>query len=137
MNPVELIGPSIAVIVGLLVLCWGIACRNGQFPRNPILGYRTVAAMRSTPAWNAAHRGYAPWIILSGLVLATAGGVALIGTLAGADGVLMPALVLGIVSLLVAMVVGGVFAHRSLAEYLRENGKRNDSSGDAKVMGGG
>lgn len=95
MNPVELIGPSIAVIVGLLVLCWGIACRNGQFPRNPILGYRTVAAMRSTPAWNAAHRGYAPWIILSGLVLATAGGVALIGSLAGADGVLLPALVVG------------------------------------------
>ena len=105
MNPVELIGPSIAVIVGLLVLWWGIACQNGRFLRNPILGYRTVAAMRSTPAWDAAHRGYAPWILLSGLVLAAAGGVALAGTLAGAGEVLLPALVVGIVVLLVAMVV--------------------------------
>ena len=118
MNPIELIGPSIAIIVGLFVLWWGVACRNGRFPRNSILGYRTVAAMRSTPAWNAAHRGYAPWIILSGLVLAAAGGVALIGTLAGAGEVLLPALVVGMVVLLVAMVAGGVFAHRSLAEYL-------------------
>lgn len=126
MNPVELIGPSIALIVGLLILWWGMACRNGRFPRNPILGYRTVAALRSTPAWNAAHRGYAPWIILSGIVLAVAGIVAFVGVLVGASEVLLPALGAGIVVLLAAMIVGGVFAHRSLAEYLRENGNQDD-----------
>lgn len=125
MNPVELIGPSIALIVGLLVLWWGIACRNGRFPRNPILGYRTVAALRSTPAWNAAHLGYAPWIILAGVVLAVAGIVAFVGVLVGAGEVLLPALGAGIVVLLAAMIVGGVFAHRSLAAYLRENSNQD------------
>lgn len=125
MNPVELIGPSIALIVGLLILWWGIACRNGRFPRNLILGYRTVAALRSTPGWNAAHRGYAPWIILSGVVLTVAGIVAFVGVLAGAGEVLLPALGAGIVVLLAAMIVGGGFAHRSLAAYLRENGNQD------------
>lgn len=126
MNPVELIGPSIALIVGLLVLWWGIACRNGRFPRNPILGYRTVAALRSTHAWDAAHRGYAPWIILSGVVLTVAGIVAFVGLIAGAGEVLLPALGAGIVVLLAAIIVGGFFAHHSLAAYLRENGSQDD-----------
>lgn len=126
MSPVDLIGPAIAVIVGLLVLWWGVACRNGQFPRNPILGYRTVAALRSTPAWNAAHRGYAPWIILSGVVLAVAGMIAFVGVLAGAVNAVPPTLGLGIVVLLVTMIVGGFFAHRSLAAYLRENGNQDN-----------
>lgn len=126
MNPLELTGPALAIIVGLLVLWWGVACRNGRFPRNPILGYRTVTALRSTPAWNAAHRGYAPWIILSGVVLAVAGVVAFVGVLAGAGDVMLPALGVGIVVLLVAMIVGGFFAHHSLAAYLRENGNQDD-----------
>ena len=126
MDPIELIGPSIMVIVGLLVLWWGIACRNGRFPRNLILGYRTAAALRSTPAWNAAHRGYAPWIILSGVVLVVAGIVAFVGVLVGADTVVPPTLGLGIVVLLSAMIAGGFYAHHSLAAHLRENGNQDD-----------
>lgn len=125
MNPVELIGPSSGLIVGLLILWWGIACRNGRFPRNPILGYRTIAALRNAPAWNAAHRGYAPWIILAGSVLAVAGLVAFVGVLAGAGEVLLPALGVGIIVLLAAIIVGGVFAHRALVAYLRENGSQD------------
>lgn len=125
MYPLELMGPTIAILAGLLLLWWGAACRVGQFPRNPILGYRTPAALRSTRAWDAAHRGYAPWIILAGVVLAVAGVVALVGVLADVGGVLVPALVIGIVVLLVAMIVGGFFAHQSLAAYLRENGKKD------------
>ncbi|WP_449281961.1 SdpI family protein [Leucobacter sp.] len=126
MNPVELMVPTIAIMVGLLVLWWGVACRNGRFPRNPILGYRTVAALRSTPVWNAAHRGYAPWIILSGVALIVAGILAVAGVLAGAGGVLLSALGVGIVVLLAAVIAGGFFAHRSLAAYLRENGNQDD-----------
>ncbi len=125
MTLLELTGPVIALIAGLLVLWWGIACRNGRFPRNPILGYRTAAALRSTSAWTAAHRGYAPWIILSGLVLTVAGIIAFVSVLAGADAVVPPALGLGVVVLLAAMIAGGFFAHRSLATHLRDEGNRD------------
>lgn len=123
MNPLELLGPAVAIVAGLLILWWGIACRNGSFPRNPILGYRTPAALRSEHAWEAAHRGYAPWIILAGIVLIIAGIVVLAGVLTGAHGVLAPVLGTGVAVLLLAMIVGGGFAHRSLASYLRENDK--------------
>lgn len=117
MNPIELIGPIIALIVGLLTLWWGIVCRNGRFPRNPILGYRTAAALRSAPAWNAAHRGYAPWILLAGSAMTIAGVIALVGVLVGAGKLIPPALGAGIIVLLVAMIVGGFSAHYSLAAY--------------------
>lgn len=126
MNLIELIGPAIATVVGLLILWWGIACRTGRFSRNPILGYRTPAALRSASAWDAAHRGYAPWIILAGVTLTVAGITALLGTLAGADDLLPPVLGVGAAVLLLAMIVGGVFAHRALVSDLRENGNHDD-----------
>lgn len=126
MNPIELIGPAIAIVAGLLLLWWGVACRAGRFPRNPILGYRTPTALRSTPAWNAAHRGYAPWIISASVALVVAGIVVLIGVLAGVGNVLAPVLGVGVVVVLLALVVGGFFAHRSLAAYVRENEERTD-----------
>jgi uncharacterized membrane protein len=126
MNAVELIGPAIAVAASLLILWWGVACRAGRFRRNPILGYRTAAALRSPEAWNAAHRGYAPWVIAAGSILAIAGVVAIIGVLADVSGLVGPVLGVGIALLLVALIAGVVPAHRSLAAYLRENGTRND-----------
>ena len=127
MNALELIGPAAAIVVGLLILWWGFACRAGRFPRNPILGYRTAAALRNRDTWNAAHRGYAPWSIAAGGVLAVAGIVALIGVLAGASGIVGPSIVVGIVVLLAAMIAGGFAAHRTLATYLRENVGTNES----------
>ena len=41
------LGPAVAVLGGLVVAGWGLACLGGRFPRNPVLGYRTRAALRS------------------------------------------------------------------------------------------
>ncbi len=120
MNPVELIGPAIAILAGLLVLWWGIACLAGRFPRNLVLGYRTRAALSSRDAWNAAHRGYAPFLIGGSLLLALSGATAIILVLTDAAGLVGPAITVGIIALLAGLVVGGIFAHRALRRHLTQ-----------------
>lgn len=118
----ELRGPMIVLLVGIAVVGWGLACRAGRFPRNLILGYRTRAALSSWDAWDAAHRGYAPYLIGGGLVLAGSGVAAIIMVLTDATGLVGPAITVGIIALLAALLVGGIFAHRALRRHLTQTG---------------
>ena len=118
----ELLGPTIALLAGIGVAWWGITCLAGRFPRNPILGYRTRAALSSRDAWNATHRGYAPFLIGGGLLRAASGVAAIIMVLTEATGLVGPAITVGIVALLAALVVGGIFAHRVLRRHLTQTG---------------
>jgi hypothetical protein len=122
MNPVELIGPGIAILAGLLLLWWGIACLTGRFPRNLVIGYRTRAALSSRDAWNAAHRGYAPFLIGGSALLALSGAIAIILVLADAAELVGPAITVGIIALLAALLIGGIFAHRALRRHLTQTG---------------
>ncbi|WP_447588415.1 SdpI family protein [Microbacterium lacticum] len=118
----ELLGPTIALLTGIGVAWWGIVCRAGRFPRNLVLGYRTRAALSSKGAWDAAHRGYAPFLIGGGLLVAASGVAAIIMVLTDATGLVGPAITVGIIALLAALVVGGIFAHRALRRHLTQTG---------------
>lgn len=118
----EFLGSSTALLAGAAVVWWGLACRAGRFPRNLVLGYRTRAARRSKNAWVAAHRGYAPFLIGGGLVLAVSGAVASIMILTDAPGLAGPAIAVGISTLLAALVVGAIFAHKALRRHLTQTG---------------
>ena len=122
MNPVELVGPAIAILAGLLLLWWGLACLAGRFPRNLVIGYRTRAALSSKAAWDAAHRGYAPFLIGGGLLLALSGAIAIILVLADGAELVGPAITVGIIALLAALLIGGIFAHRALRRHLTQTG---------------
>lgn len=121
-STLELLGPAVALIVGMAVAGWGLSCRAGRFPRNPILGYRTRAALSSKDAWVAAHRGYAPLLITGGVLLTAAALIAVAAVLAGEVGVVGPAITAGIIALLVAVIIGAFFAHRALRLYLAQTG---------------
>ncbi|MDF2989527.1 MAG: hypothetical protein K0S37_41 [Microbacterium sp.] len=118
----DLLGPVIVLLAGIAVAWWGLACLAGRFPRNLVLGYRTRAALSSRDAWDAAHRGYAPFLIGGGLVLAASGAAAIMMILTDATGLIGPAITVGIVALLAALVVGGIFAHRALRRLLTQTG---------------
>ncbi|MCD2498464.1 SdpI family protein [Microbacterium nymphoidis] len=120
MNPVDLIGPAIAILAGLLILWWGIACLTARFPRNLVLGYRTRAALTSKAAWDAAHRGYAPFLIGGGLLLALSGAIAIILVLADATELVGPAITVGIIALLAGLIIGGILAHGALRRHLTQ-----------------
>lgn len=122
MSYVHLIGPVIALLAGIAVSWWGLACRAGRFPRNLFVGHRTRAALSGRPAWNAAHRGYAPFLIAGGILLALSGATAIILVLTDAAGLVGPAITVGIVALLAALIVGGIFAHRALGRHLTQTG---------------
>ncbi|AOX46455.1 SdpI family protein [Microbacterium sp. BH-3-3-3] len=83
---------------------------------------RTRAALSSTDAWDAAHRGYAPFLIGGGLLLTVSGVAALVMALADAAGLVGPVMTGGIVALLAALIVGGVFAQRALRSHLTQTG---------------
>ncbi|RCS61220.1 SdpI family protein [Microbacterium sp. JB110] len=119
---IELLGPTIVLLASIAVAWWGIACRAGRFPRNLVLGYRTRAALSSRDAWDAAHRGYAPFLIGGGLLLAASGVAAIIMVLTDATGLVGPAITAGIITLLAALTVGGLFAHRALRRHLTQTG---------------
>ncbi|WP_454151051.1 SdpI family protein [Microbacterium lacticum] len=118
----ELLGPAIALLAGIATAWWGLACLAGRLPRNLVLGYRTRAALSSRDAWDAAHRGYAPFLIGGGLVLAASGVAAIIMVLTDATGLIGPAITAGIIALLAALVGGGIFAHRALRRHLTQTG---------------
>lgn len=119
---IELLGPTIVLLASIAVAWWGIACRAGRFPRNLVLGYRTRAALSSRDAWDAAHRGYAPFLIGGGVLLAASGVAAIIMVLTDATGLVGPAITVGIIALLAALMVGGIFAHRALRRHLTQTG---------------
>lgn len=118
----ELLGPMVALLAGIAVAGWGSSCLAGRFPRNLVLGYRTRAALSSKDAWNTAHRGYAPFLIGGGLLLAVSGVAAIILVLTDATGLVGPAITVGIIALLTALVVGGIFAHRALRRHFTQTG---------------
>ncbi|MGO1506412.1 MAG: SdpI family protein [Microbacteriaceae bacterium] len=119
---IELLGPTIVLLASIAVAWWGVACRAGRFPRNLVLGYRTRAALSSRDAWDAAHRGYAPFLIGGGVLLAASGVAAIIMVLTDATGLVGPAITVGIIALLAALMVGGIFAHRALRRHLTQTG---------------
>lgn len=121
MHPLDALGPVIAALGGLAVLWWGRACRAGTFPKNAVVGYRTRASMQSTAAWVAAHRGSAPALIGSGVLLTAAGVTSIGAVLLGVPGMAGPVLTAGIVVLLLGLILGGVLAHRALRRHLGQN----------------
>lgn len=60
------IGALIIVMVGVLVLWWGRACRNGAFSKQWVFGYRTPLTLKDNNAWILAHRAAAPLIFVAG-----------------------------------------------------------------------
>jgi hypothetical protein len=86
----DFLSPAIALLVGIAVVWWGLACPVEWFPRNFVLGYRTRAALSSNDAWHAAHRGYAPFLIGGGFLLAVSGVAAIIMVLADPQVLLGP-----------------------------------------------
>lgn len=74
------------------------ACCVGRFPRKLVLRYRTRAALSSRAAWHAAHRGYTPFLIGGGFLLAVSSAAAIIIVLADATGLVVPAIMVGIVA---------------------------------------
>ena len=123
MNPLDFLGPAIATLGGLAVVLWGLACRAERFPRNVLVGYRTRAALSTRAAWKVAHRAYAPALIVGGLVLSAAGVASLIAVVVEETQLIGPAVTIGIVTLLAALIVGGVPAPRALKRYLEEHGQ--------------
>jgi len=137
MNALDVLVPAIVVLGGLIVAGWGFSCLAGRFPRNLIVGYRTRAALSSKPAWDAAHRGYAPFLITGGLVLAATGALSIVAVLAGAGGMAGPVIAVGIGVLLGALILGGVFAHRALRRHLDENGQATPAERPGRFGAGG
>lgn len=122
MTILHLIGPVIALLAGLAVCGWGLACRAGRFPRNPVFGYRTRTALSSQAAWVAAHRGAAPVLIGGGVLLAVSGATATVLVVSDAGELVGPVITAGIVALLASLVVGGIFARKALRRHLEQTG---------------
>ncbi|MEV6846891.1 SdpI family protein [Actinoplanes sp. NPDC051411] len=101
-----MVGAVVVIVAGALVALTGLLGSIGRLPRNRLAGVRTAATMRSDEAFVAGNRAAGPPIVLGGLV-AVAGGVAV---LFGAG---KPAIIPGVVIMVVLALVGASRANRA------------------------
>ncbi|RLP75354.1 SdpI family protein [Mycetocola tolaasinivorans] len=64
-------------LAGVLVIWMGRRGARGTLKRNPYMGVRTAATMRSDAAWIAAHRAVATPTVIGGAGILAAGLIAL------------------------------------------------------------
>ncbi|MGB4135492.1 MAG: SdpI family protein [Microbacterium sp.] len=108
------VGPVIAVLVGVLGAWWGWLCLRGRFPRNHLLGYRTVASLRDDDAWRAAQRGSAPYTLGGSAALVAAGVFAVVLALRGETQGVAVTVTSGVASLIASLIAGGFGSRRAL-----------------------
>ncbi|MGO1851840.1 MAG: SdpI family protein [Microbacteriaceae bacterium] len=116
-----LISSGAVLALGILVLWWARACRNGTLPRNWLFGYRTAVTLKDKAAWDAVNRASAPFITIAGCGL-------LLGAVLGASFALLgltgpfPTIVGGsfvwLVAWVLAAIVPAVRAERAYRQGL-------------------
>lgn len=117
------IGALVIVVVSVLVLLWGRACKNGTFSKQWVFGYRTPLTLKDKNAWVVVHRAAAPLIFVAGwgaIAIALIGVIlqlAQVGTVATAfiGGAVIWLLVMILLAAFPAMAAGRSYKQESSA----------------------
>ena len=92
------------LVVGAVLLLVGALAQRERLPRNPLVGIRIPATLRSDQAWRAGHRAAAPEMMIIGVGSLVAGSLALSFPTVG---------LVAIIALLGALVHNASVAHRA------------------------
>jgi hypothetical protein len=92
------------------------ACAAGRIPVNHLVGIRTASVMASPGAWRAGHRAAIPSAWIGAIVALVLAGISLSPSLS--DDTESGVLIAAAIALLVAVIVGGLFANRAALAQL-------------------